>query len=1049
MKKQISPYHSVLFFLLFSVLTQAQSITDTIIAHQHFVKGDTLNLKGNYKEAIVAFEIAANEFKSNEVWKRYIESLNEISYNFYRLGKLDKSLESANLALQTCKNKLQAGSLFEATAIKDIAKVYRKQNKHTDALQFYKEALAITEKKAGSNDIKTANLCTHIGILYDDNLGFIEEAKQYYLKSLEINKKLYDLKKENNLDGTYLNLAILYSRNGLYHQAQPYYEKAIQLSKEIYGENTPYIAEYYYNFASNYGYIGEDHLALQYFKKGLNIIKDTHDNNDGVLGFFYDGIGTQYSRIKELDLAYKNYQKSLKIYEKTYGENDLSTANVLSNIAYGVFLQKGNYDLAFDYYKKSYTIRKKLFGEEHRNTFKLNQDFGELYEEQGKYDIAENYYTQHLELAIKSFGRKNQKTAECYIDKARIYFKKKQYLNAIQEYQNAVIAGTRIFNNTSIYSNPSSKDYINPSTLLVAFHGKAKALNFLGKEKKDQKILQASFLSFKSCDSLIDHTRNSFLLVEDKTLLGQAKSSQIYTDAIDNALELHKTTNNRDYLSDAFYFSEKNKARLLEEQLKKIKAQSFANIPEEKLEIIEKLNAQLSFYKSKVYQAENSKEKPLDSAIHRYTNLVFTNTQKIDSTLNILEKDYPKYHQLKYDNSIVSIQIIQKKLETDTALLEYFVTDKVIYAFLITKNDFYIKEIIIDNLEDKIIQFRNAILSKDLTTYKRMGAELYQKLIDPFAIESNIHNMIIVPDGLLWHLNFDLLITQKTKSNNPKKIPYLLKDKVISYANSANLFFSKQFTKSATQRKCLAFSFSDTQFSKSKTPISNAVIPSTTHDLPGTRKEIEAISKIINGKYYYGEEAIESNFKSEVNRYALVHLALHGEIDDKNPENSKLFFMQIKDSIEDNYLYNHELYALNIPAELAVLSACNTGSGKISKGEGIMSLGRAFQYAGTQSLLLTNWAVSDETTPDLMKYFYDNLKQGMTKPKALQQAKLQYLNDANVFRADPFFWGGFYLIGDTNPIDLGNEKTYLYFVLLACILIALAFLFLKNRFKKH
>lgn len=93
-----------------------------------------------------------------------------------------------------------------------------------------------------------------------------------------------------------------------------------------------------------------------------------------------------------------------------------------------------------------------------------------------------------------------------------------------------------------------------------------------------------------------------------------------------------------------------------------------------------------------------------------------------------------------------------------------------------------------------------------------------------------------------------------------------------------------------------------------------------------------------------------------------------------------------------------------------------------------MSLGTAFQYAGTKSLLLTSWEVSDQTTPELMTYFYTNLKTGMNKAKALQQAKLQYLATANINRTAPFYWGGFYLVGDSAPIHF-NDNTLLYWIL--------------------
>ena len=291
------------------------------------------------------------------------------------------------------------------------------------------------------------------------------------------------------------------------------------------------------------------------------------------------------------------------------------------------------------------------------------------------------------------------------------------------------------------------------------------------------------------------------------------------------------------------------------------------------------------------------------------------------------------------------------------------------------------------------------------------------------------------------------MLTEQSGTNNPKAFPYLLNQYAISYANSANLLFNTFETKQVEKTsECLAFSFSDTTHTSSGKNMSLATLRNTGDDLPGTREEIKAIADIIDGQYYYGSEAIEQNFKKDASHYNILHLALHGEVDHKRPENSKLYFTKSKDTLEDNVLYSHELFALDIPSELTVLSACNTGSGKIAQGEGIMSLGTAFQYAGSKSLLLTSWKVSDQTTPELMKLFYTNLKKGMNKSKALQQAKLEFLNTADLQRMAPFYWGGFYLVGDTTPITFKSDLIWLQII--GSILLITVFIFFLIRYKK-
>ena len=163
-----------------------------------------------------------------------------------------------------------------------------------------------------------------------------------------------------------------------------------------------------------------------------------------------------------------------------------------------------------------------------------------------------------------------------------------------------------------------------------------------------------------------------------------------------------------------------------------------------------------------------------------------------------------------------------------------------------------------------------------------------------------------------------------------------------------------------------------------------------------------------------------------------------------NPDNSKLYFTQRKDTLDDNFLYSHKIFALNLPAELAVLSACNTGYGKVTSGEGVMSLGNTFQYAGTKSLLLSSWEVSDLVAPELMKLFYQNLKKGLSKSKALQEAKLDYLNTAPSSRIDPFYWGSFYVLGSNGPIVFENNNWLIYSILIIVALTLIVLMLYKR-----
>ncbi|GAA4275282.1 CHAT domain-containing protein [Aquimarina mytili] len=570
--------------------------------------------------------------------------------------------------------------------------------------------------------------------------------------------------------------------------------------------------------------------------------------------------------------------------------------------------------------------------------------------------------------------------------------------------------------------------------MLTTLQGQAKTYKKLYQQNKSIANLNKAITTYQKADTIINTIRQSFTNYQDKvTFAKQAK--EVYQGAIESQLLLYAAKKDQQALKKAFYYAERSKANTLKELLNDANAKNFTGLPTDLVGLEKDLRIDKAFYQSKITEEHSQPFDKLRAGIDttkitRYENKLFEINRRQDSLTEVLEKNYPKYYQLKHKNDVVSVGELQQQLNERTTMVEFFTSDSTTYAFAISKNKIAVEELATADLTKKIETFRAVITSKHVGDFKTSAHQLYQELIAPIAHHFVGDELIIIPDGPLWHLNFELLLTQQEETNNPVDFSYLLHNYAISYANAANILFSgsQDTPTSKKQEECLAFSFTDSTNIVDATSMSLATLRDAGDDLPGTRKEIKAIAEIIDGQYYFGSEAIEANFKKNANQYNILHLALHGEVDNERPENSKLYFTKTKDTIEDNLLYGHELFALDIPAELTVLSACNTGSGKIAKGEGIMSLGTAFQYAGTKSLLLTSWEVSDQTTPALMKYFYTNLKQGMSKSKALQQAKLDYLKTADINRTHPFYWGGFYLVGDTAPIPF-SDHTWWYWVI--------------------
>jgi CHAT domain-containing protein len=218
-------------------------------------------------------------------------------------------------------------------------------------------------------------------------------------------------------------------------------------------------------------------------------------------------------------------------------------------------------------------------------------------------------------------------------------------------------------------------------------------------------------------------------------------------------------------------------------------------------------------------------------------------------------------------------------------------------------------------------------------------------------------------------------------------------------------------------------------------------------DLPGANKEISSLKNKYQGKYFDKFDASEKNWKKEAPKYGILHFAMHGLLDENEPEFSSLVFSEDGNKEEDNFLYAYEIKESKLNASLAVLSACETGAGKYQSGEGVVSLGRGFMYAGVPSVVMTLWKLNDQSATELIADFYANLQAGQQKDIALRSAKIKYLEKSNGMSAHPALWACFIQLGDYSVIEIEKAGKFNYYLISGIILLALTILFVYFRRK--
>jgi CHAT domain-containing protein len=513
---------------------------------------------------------------------------------------------------------------------------------------------------------------------------------------------------------------------------------------------------------------------------------------------------------------------------------------------------------------------------------------------------------------------------------------------------------------------------------------------------------------------------------------------------------MYKKTKDEKYLEKAFLFSESNKAGSLSDGLASLTAKNFGTVPEHLKALEKKLKDEESFFEDKVQEEESQNPAPSNSTSKAHDEL-FRINRSWDSLVRHIEKNYPQYYQLKYVSKDISLKEFQQKLDPQTAIIEYFIGDSTSYAFVVTRET--LKGIALPDMNDiqkAVAELRSSlnpvngqVKSADLfSQYVKQGYNIYTKVLAN-ALESlpGKSKLVIIPDGHLNYIPFDALLSKSVQEStiDYRRLPYVLNNYQISYAYSAMVLFNNTTEKRKEySNELLAFA---PQYETKNTSINLLAdvseIRSKLTSLSWNQQEIENIHQFVNGVTLVGSHASEYAFKEEANKYGMIHLAMHALIDDERPMQSKLAF-SLADTTggNDGFLNAYELYNMELSAKMVVLSACETGYGKLARGEGIMSLAHAFTYAGCPSVVMSHWVADDKATAQLMELFYKNIAAGIPKDEALRQAKLTFIQQADDIRQNPAFWAGFVVLGDTSPIHIKTfyEKYWIYFAVFVLIL---------------
>ncbi|MFY0607779.1 MAG: CHAT domain-containing protein [Cyclobacteriaceae bacterium] len=730
-----------------------------------------------------------------------------------------------------------------------------------------------------------------------------------------------------------------------------------------------------------------------YHQQALDIRKASLDKNDVLLADSYLNLGLIYLGDNFLK-AIINFNNALKIYQNAYGRNHPQVALCYSNLAFANS-SESNFTEALTYLESTLAIWESNFEGDHPNKAFTKSNMGRILSEQGNYDQALVLHEDALQQYIRLYGDKHPEVANTYYLIGTVQNEKSNYKEAILSFQRSIYSNLIEQNYSSQYELPELDGYFNGDILLSSLQAKAQALEAIHFEKSLSPIdIKSALDTYLLCDDLIAQIRQGRLTEGDKIRIGKV-AAEIYDSGIRTSIYLANKTFKRKYYEEmAFIFCERSKSAVLLEAISDTKAKSFAGIPESMLILEDSLKTQMSFIEQ---QLASNKD---DAKITSLENQLFELRKSYRSFIGKLETDYPNYFNLKYRKSDISLSELQGKLDDYSAILSYFIGEESIYIFAITNDQMEITEV---PKSDKLLQLvkgmLNGIKYHVTDVYKESSKKLYDQLIP--TIPKMVQYLAIIPDGLLGTIPFEAL----AKEDEDGEIKYLLEEYAISYDYAASLLNEKLNKQPGTGKGILlsapvTFDNNDLK-----------MVP-----LPGSQQEVKEIRYLFLGDedrpdVILKADASESNLKSEmISKYKYLHFATHGIVHESKPELSRIFLSP--DEQNDGSLYSGEIYNLDINADLVALSACETGLGKIEKGEGIIGLSRSLMYAGAKNMMVSLWQVSDASTSQLMIEFYRqhlHHSSNMSFADDLRKAKLMLLKDETY--SDPYYWAPFILIG--------------------------------------
>jgi CHAT domain-containing protein len=854
---------------------------------------------------------------------------------------------------------------------------------YQDALPLALEALNKIPSKEISNE--KASILMDVGNIYIGLENYLESSV-FYLKALQLLQD-YPAADLNMLALCHNELAYTYDMIGYSNKCIFHYEKAFELWSNNFYDDYANMSSIFINLRHTFTEYG-DMKKLNFYMDQLDryavFMLETLRNDPSNLAlfkiFYYYNKISYYSTLLEVDLALSDWEKLKQLHSYTekhsLEKQEKYFLASLENIGY-MFKKLKKFDQAIFYYKSMKGYQQSEFFE-----MKMNANIAIVYYDAADWSNALPYCDKALEYFYQNDFSHSGLTLKSL--KAELLFRFDKTTESkilLSEIFSQWTGETLDFNQIRKISladlkGKNSLGYINIllKTAYTAYE--------IGTNKKDKLSIETAFnlywlasLTFESY-YLKGVYNPSLALLQNNISEGLLQIMTAYPDL------------NKKYLTTVIEQIEANESQ---QYLKEFISKNSQNLSGtfEYLKTKNDLIIEISY---------------LENNTDTSNNVRYLEKKKQLSSLNE-QLQVKKSGDAIFERG-VNLKEIQQSLRFNEKILKYYVSGAKVFGIIIGNQRVDLKLVgSLEKLNLLVNDFKDC-LSDPKCTVDALAQALYVQLLKPFELERK-DQLIILPAGSLNYIPFEALKNEKGE--------LVLANHPVSYTYSLKLF--------------------NVQRQKDKLKLTNflaAYAPNYSSEIyagiKNNQKEAISIAHNMNGELFIGPDASKKSFIENMTNFQIHHLALHAEQDAFTFENSALIFSN------DERMEFYELYNLHFPAELVVLSACNSGIGSLEPGEGLMGLAKALTYAGVYATVNSLWAVSDKETGVLMTKFYEQLKKGVSKDEALRMAKLEFIQQ-NPLKTHPYFWAGFTLNGNAAPI-LQKQRWPLVVLLIVVLILA-------------